>query len=243
MLWLKLTSSFRCASNTRAPPTTYSISTSTSGAGVGPSNGTRLPPLQALLSPGPALTILKRPSSAPAGNNATRANPVAGSSSGSDDTVNSRGGQQSSKTLSQREKEYEEARRRIYGGNDTSSNPSTMSETGLESAVQNIALGQHASTRRKPGSDSRRRGNGRPRGGGGATVVGGAATPPGSSSGTTRAPRGPNSDAGGFGFRNPESIQAPAGQGQRERSTSGRGRGRRDGGAPGTASGALSGAR
>ncbi|ORY83511.1 hypothetical protein BCR35DRAFT_64420 [Leucosporidium creatinivorum] len=211
-------------SDANAPAPTYSILSSASTSSAS-SSTSRLPP-PAALSPGPALTILKRPTSAPSSS---------ARSSASSGTPNTQ------KTLQQREREYEQARRRIYG-------EPPLPE--LESGVEALTLGggggnsspSHSNGERgtrgprsnpdgrsKSSGGSTRRRNGRGTGGGGAASSASSSSslslgPEKSAGGekggegVVRAPKGPNAE-GGFGF-------GGGSQGERTGSSSGRGRGR-----------------
>ncbi|KAK4704471.1 hypothetical protein P7C70_g1742, partial [Phenoliferia sp. Uapishka_3] len=169
--------------NINAPQPSYTLLNS--------STSSRLPPPAALAPQGPALTILKRPSSA-ASDAASR---------------NRTPGGREEKTLLQREKEYEAARRRIYGESSTPS-PTTTKDDPLAKGLKELSIGSgsRSGSRGSGGSSSPRGGRGQ-RGGGSrssssTSLVGGPdkGTPPD----VVRTPRGPGVGRGGFGG---ESVQ------------------------------------
>lgn len=193
-----LTSTLIPAHSNLTSQTSYSILPSSSSS--------RLPPPLALAS-GPALTILKRPSSCPTSASSSRSNSASPAPQ-----------KPKERTLVEREQAYEEARRRIYGDSPQTS-PSDKDGGGLSSGMAGLALGAPGSgsgSRARSGSSTA--GNGRKDGGRGSrpgTPRGGGAVAspaPPAPEGAVRAPRGPTAGTG-FGFSKEggsEGAQKPA---------------------------------
>ncbi|KAK4047627.1 hypothetical protein OIV83_005285 [Microbotryomycetes sp. JL201] len=129
------------------PKQAYTVIANSSSSAA--SSQPRVPPVQALAN-GPALTILKRPS---------HANSHAQSNSSSTS-------RQPQKTLSQREKDYEEAKRRIFGETGSAS-ASTSAVNGLSNKVGQMSLDQkqtrNSSVSRSPAGSQSRSGRSSPR--------------------------------------------------------------------------------
>lgn len=148
----------------------------------------------------PVLKILKRPNPAPGTQTPTR-------------TSSNEGRQRAEKSLAEREKEYLEARRRIYGEETLKTGASSSSSSAdslvLREGMTRMSITPSSSMQRPAGSASR---------GGGSVNTSGSnggggnpprrATPRTSTqsnscerpSGVSRQPKGPNAQSGGFGF-------------------------------------------
>ncbi|KAK4051766.1 hypothetical protein OIO90_004590 [Microbotryomycetes sp. JL221] len=129
-------------SEANKPKLAYTI-VSNASSSASSSASRSVPPVQAL-SKGPALTILKRPSSTTSTGSNTSSNGVANQSS-------------NRKTLVQRKEEYEEAKRKIYGNEDATSSAHSSAEV-ITSKVAKIKLGnrdQRTSSSSSTGSKDR----------------------------------------------------------------------------------------
>ncbi|GAA5883325.1 hypothetical protein JCM3774_005243 [Rhodotorula dairenensis] len=179
---------------------TYSILPAASAT-----NASRPPPAAALdtatTNGPPVLKILKRPT------NPNTAQPQ----NGAGRSASSEGRPRSEKTLAEREKEYLEARRRIYGQDAAgevqagvaklSVGSTTAKGTSRSNSAMAVGAGAGAgrascSSSPAPRSNSRR--------GGSRSPAVGPASPAGTAGqerrGASRQPKGPNAQSGGFGF-------------------------------------------
>ncbi|GAA5913801.1 hypothetical protein JCM6882_007703 [Rhodosporidiobolus microsporus] len=168
----------------------------------------------------PQLKILRRPTSAASSSSASSSGPPGSRSSSAE------GQSRAGKTYAEREKEYQEARRRIYGdegGKETKSAQESLSKLSLGSGGRSSSGGGQRRAEPRTASPASSNSGSRtrqprqpPPSSSAAGRNGGSPAPQPSLQGVSvvRAPKGPSEGGGGFGFG--------GGEGQK----SGRGRGR-----------------